>query len=113
MHMSSQSNPVIAGTKLVVAHPNKTPETVKIELGGTLEFQNEYSDFYYFEIKFDEPEPPSAGDTLTGTMDEPISVHMPYEDKSFRYHISYKKKDGTCFLDPRILVARSCPGCRY
>jgi hypothetical protein len=109
--MSSQSNSVIVAKRLIVAHPDETPGEVKIELGGTLEFKNEYPDFPDFEIKFLEPDPPTADDTLTGTKDKPIFVHMPYDDKSFRYQIEYKKKDGTCFLDPRILIARSCPGC--
>jgi hypothetical protein len=111
MNMSSQSNPVIAGTTLVVANPGVTPDEVKIDLGGTFEFRNELPDSYHFEITFEEPAPPGAGNPLTGTKDDPIFVHMPHEDKTFRYHIVYKTQDGTCIPEPRILLARSCPGC--
>jgi hypothetical protein len=108
--MSSQSNSVVAAKRFVAAHPDKTPAKVEIDLGGTLVFENQLQDFYYFEITF-KGAPPSTDDTLTGTKDDPIYVHMPYEDSSFPYQIVYKKKDGTCFLDPRILIARTCPGC--
>jgi hypothetical protein len=120
MNMSSQSGFVVGVQKEVIADlsdpinpsdPPNPPDYVQIDLGGTLVFQNKYPDFDHFEIKF-EKGPPDPDDTLIGTKEEPIVVHMPHEDKTFKYHIEYKKQDGTSKFDPRTLIARSCPGCR-
>ena len=106
--MSIHSNPVIARPKVVEAAPGKTPAEVKVDLSGTLEFRNHFPDF---EIKFDEPGPPNASDKLTGTITDPIFVHMPDTDKSFHYHIVYKKKDGTSKRKDGPFIAHSCPAC--
>jgi hypothetical protein len=109
--MTKHSNPVIARPRVVIADPGKTPAEVKVDLSGTLEFRNHFPDFPDFEIKFDEPGPPSANDKLTGTITDPIFVHMPDADRSFRYHIVYKKKDGTSKHQDGPFIAHSCPGC--
>jgi len=110
--MSSQSNPVIEGARVVVrAEPGKTPLLAEVALGGTLKFENHFPDFPDFEIEFDPPGPPSASDKLTGTVHEPIFVHMPDTDVTFHYHIVYKKKDGTTRDKRGPFRARSCGGC--
>jgi hypothetical protein len=109
--MSTQSNPVVAGTKVVDAEPGKTQAEVKIGLGGILEFRNHSHEFPYFEIEFYEPGPPCASDKLTGTTDEPVFVHMPETDAVFTYCILYKKKHGTHIHRDGVFKAHSCPGC--
>ena len=109
--MSSQTYHVIAEPKLVKAAPGLVPDLVGVELGGTLEFRNHFPEFPYFEVKFDEPGPPNLTDKLTGTVDNPIVVHMPDTNAIFCYHIIYKKKHGHHLLDEGPCFARSCPGC--
>jgi hypothetical protein len=111
MHMSSQSNPVVGATTLVSADPGKTPIEVGVELGGTLEFRNHSHEFPDFEIEFEKPGPPCTKDKLTGTIHDPIFVHMPDTTADYYYHIVYKKKDGTHKRDQQKYLARSCPGC--
>ena len=109
--MSRHSNPVTAPPKVVVADPGKTPAEVEVDLSGTLEFRNHFSDFPDFEIEFDETGPPSASDKLTGTITDPIFVHMPDTETILTYHILYKEKDGPCKHLEGPLIAHSCPGC--
>jgi hypothetical protein len=109
--MSTHSNPVIARPKVVEAAPGKTPTEVKVDLGGTLEYRNHFPDLPDFEIKFDEPGPPCASDKLTGTITDPIFVHMPDTETTFTYHILYKEKDGPCKHRDGPFIAHSCPGC--
>lgn len=110
--MSTQTNPVITTAKLVVADPGQTPAEVKVGLGGTLEFRNHFREFPDFEIEFEKPGPPCESDKLTGTIHDPIFVHMPDADATFYYHILYKEKDGPCKRREGVFLARSCPGCR-
>lgn len=109
--MKPQSNPVVAATKLVPADFGKTPPEVGVELGGTLEFRNHSREFPEFEIEFEKPGPPCATDKLTGTVNDPIIVHMPGTNADFYYHVVYKKADGTRTLDQHKYLARTCPGC--
>jgi hypothetical protein len=110
--MSTQSNPVIEEARVLVrAEPGETPHEIKVALGGTLKFENHFTDFPDFEIEFDPPGPPSAGDKLTGTDREPIYVHMPDADVTFRYHIVYTKKGDSTRHKHGPYRARSCPGC--
>lgn len=109
--MSSQSNSVIAGRTIVDVEPFKTHREVEVDLGGIIEFRNHFRDCSDFEIVFDEPGPPDPNDELTGTMDDPIVVHMPYADAVFHYYILFKEKDGTCRHRKGVFKARSCPGC--
>jgi hypothetical protein len=111
-NMSTQTNPVITTAKLVVADPGQTPAEVKVGLGGTLEFRNHFHEFPDFEIEFEKPGPPCESDKLTGTIHDPIFVHMPDADATFYYHILYKEKDGPCKRREGVFLARSCPGCR-
>jgi hypothetical protein len=109
--MSTQTNPVIARPRVVAAAPGNTPAEVQVDLGGTLEFKNHFPDLPDFEIEFDKPGPPNASDKLTGTITDPIFVHMPDTDATFTYYILYKEKDGPCKRREGPLKAHSCPGC--
>jgi hypothetical protein len=92
----------------------ETPDLVKIELGGILEFTNTDNEEYpYFKIEFVGANgAPNTTDKLTGSNEHPILVHMPYVDETFEYCIYYAKTKGGHYGKPRgAFKARSCPGC--
>jgi hypothetical protein len=110
--MSSQTNPFVEGTGVVVkAVLDKTKPLVEVALGGKLRFENHFPEYPDFEIEFDSPGPPSVTGTLTGTVQKPIVVQMPDVEHTFSYHIVYKKEDGTSKRDHGVFHARSCGGC--
>lgn len=120
--MSASRNSVIApkvvvfpdrdkNPNVVVAHPDKTPDEIKVYRGNTLEFRNEFYEFPDFEIEFSNCAPPCGTDTLTGSVDNPILIHMPDENKKFCYNILYKRRDGTCGFRQELRMAHTCGPC--
>ena len=111
--MSTQDQAVI--TRVIHVDPDKPFERVEIKLGGTFEFKlkpDKSHDFDHFEIVFDEAWPPHASKHLKGTVDKPILITMPDEDKDFNARIVFKKKDGTPKIPQGVpFLARSCGGC--
>lgn len=111
--MSTQDQAVI--TRVIHVDPDKPFTRVEIKLGGTFEFKlkaDKSQDYDHFEIVFDEAWPPHASKHLKGTVDKPILVTMPDEDKDFHARIVFKKKDGTPKIAQGLpFLARSCGGC--
>jgi hypothetical protein len=101
----------IANARPFDVHPRNTTLEFKVDLGGAIEFRNNSKDFHLFEITFDEPVPPGASKTLTGTSDNPIFVQMPNATSTFTGHMVFKKNDGTTESAPVPFLAHSCVGC--
>lgn len=98
-------------TKVVIAKPGETPDEVKIELGGTLEFHNHSTEFPNFEIEFRNCAPPCSDDIRTGSWDKPVFIHMPGEDTVLEYYILYRRGDGSLGARHGANKAHSCGGC--
>ena len=112
--MTMHKHSAIAETNLIVeVSPGKTPALVGVEPGGVLEFRNCYLDLPDFEIVFGETGPPNPEDRLTGTITEPVFVHMPNADLTVEYYVVYYKKKGVHHskLAEGPHKAHSCPGC--
>jgi hypothetical protein len=104
-------SPHIADPKVVEVNLRKGLLEIGVELGGAFEFRNPSDEFYYFEIKFDEPGPPDAKMPLTGTAKKPITVQMPEETSEFKGKIVFKKKEDDTPVEGMSFLAKSCPGC--
>jgi hypothetical protein len=94
-------------------HPEKTTDhTVVVEKGGILEIVNDYHDAPEFEVQFINSAPPSPEDKLSGTVGEPVILHMPNELVELRCCVLYKEhKHGKC-LHEVLLFARTCGPCQ-
>src|ERR1700691_2195505 len=87
-----------------------TEHLVELELGGELIWKNHSTQFPHFEIIFDGSSPAKAGDKLTGTLEQPVSIRMPKERAEYFYKVRFQKKDGTHCLEGHQFSIRICPG---
>ena len=112
--MTLKPTPVSAKAKPIDLNPDITPRETKLEFGvdpgGTFEFKNHSKHFPHFEITFDDPGPPGAPKTLSGTAAHPVYVQMPHATRTFKGKIVFKKDDGTPHGDGVPFLAKSFPG---
>jgi hypothetical protein len=94
------------------AHNNKNSDDsdIKVEKGGTLTLTTSSQEFPDFEVEFRNCAPPNDSDELTGSVNKPVVLNMPLEEKTFQFCIVHKSKDGRCIRDT-LRMAHSCGPC--
>jgi len=97
-------------------NPDKADTTehlvVFVDFGAEVIWTNHSTQCPHFEIIFEGSSPAKPGDKLTGTPEQPVSIHMPKERAEFFYEVRFKKKDGTRCLYGHKLSIRICPNGR-